>query len=148
MLPFYVSKGYKLASSILARCKGEIKMKINKEKQQKELERFFMAPNYTPVLGLTVTKNTDVEDEDYKEDEVSKMTIKQKIKGLKFKTETTLETTLKNGEKMKEKSCVELELKEGTRLIWLDGKGYILPGEKFQTLKEIREDLEYLKDLD
>lgn len=148
MLPFYVSKGYKLASSILARCKGEIKMKINKEKQQKELERFFIAPNYTPVLGLTVTKDTDIEDEDYKEDEVSKMTVKQKIKGLKFKTETTLETTLKNGEKMKEKSCVELELKEGTRLVWLDGKGYILPGEKFQTLKEIREDLEYLKDLD
>ena len=148
MLPFYVSKGYKLASSILARCKGEIKMKINKEKQQKELERFFIAPNYTPVLGLTVTKDTDIEDEDYKEDEMSKMTVKQKIKGLKFKTETTLETTLKNGEKMKEKSCVELELKEGTRLVWLDGKGYILPGEKFQTLKEIREDLEYLKDLD
>lgn len=123
-------------------------MKINKEKQQKKLERFFMAPNYTPVLGLIVTKDTDVEDEDYKEDEVSKMTVKQKIKGLKFKTETMLETTLKNGEKMKEKSCVELELKEGTRLIWLDGKGYILPGEKFQTLKEIREDIEYIKDLD
>ena len=122
-------------------------MQINKEKQQKELERFFMAPNYTPVLGLTVTKNTDVEDEEVKEDEVSKMVVKQKIKGVKFKTETTLETTLKNGEKMKEKSCVELELKEGTRLIWLEGKGYILPGEKFQTLKEIQEDIEYLKDL-
>ena len=122
-------------------------MQINKEKQQKELERFFMAPNYTPVLGLTVTKKTDIEDEEVKEDEVSKMVVKQKIKGLKFKTETTLETTLKNGEKMKEKSCVELELKEGTRLIWLEGKGYILPGEKFQTLKEIQEDIEYLKDL-
>lgn len=123
-------------------------MKINKEKQQKELERFFMAPNYTPVLGLTVTKDTDVEDEEIKQDEVSKMIIKQKIKGLKFKTETTLTTTLKNGEKMKEKSCVELDLNEGTRLIWLDGKGYILPGEHFQTLSEIKQDIEYLKDLD
>jgi hypothetical protein len=123
-------------------------MKINKEKQQKNLERFFMAPNFTPVLGLTVRKDTDVEDEEVKQDEVSTMTIKQKIKGLKFKTETTLTTTLKNGEKMKEKSCVELELNEGTRLIWLEGKGYILPGENFQTLKEIKEDIEYLKDLD
>ena len=123
-------------------------MKINKEKQQKELERFFMAPNFTPVLGLTVSKNTDVEDEEVKQDEVSTMTIKQKIKGLKFKTETTLTTTLKNGEKMKKKSCVELELNEGTRLIWLEGKGYILPAENFQTLKEIKEDIEYLKDLD
>ena len=122
-------------------------MKIDLTKQQKDLERFFIAPNYTPVLGLTVTKHTDVEDEETREDEVSKMTVKQKIKGLKFKTETTLETTLKNGEKMKEKSCVELELQEGTRLVWLEGKGYILPGENFKTLAEIREDLEYLKDL-
>jgi hypothetical protein len=123
-------------------------MQINKDKQQKELERFFMAPNYTPVLGLTVTSKTDVEDMETREDETSKMVIKQKIKGLVFKTETTLKTTLKNGEKMKEKSCVELELKEGTRLIWLEGKGYILPGENFQTLKEIKEDIEYLKDLE
>jgi hypothetical protein len=124
-----------------------LKMKIDLTKQQKDLEGFFMAPNYTPVLGLTVTKNTDVEDEEVREDEVSKMIVKQKIKGLKFKTETTLITTLKNGEKMKEKSCVELELQEGTRLVWLEGKGYILPGENFKTLAEIREDLEYLKDL-
>lgn len=123
-------------------------MEINKNKQQKKLERFFIAPNYTPVLGLTVNKDTDIEDEEVKEDEISKLTIQQKIKGLKFITETTLETTLKNGEKMKETSKVELELNEGTRLVWLEGKGYILPGEKFQTIAEIREDLEGLKDLD
>lgn len=123
-------------------------MKVNKKMQQKELERFFMAPNYTPVLGLTVTENTDVEDEEVKEDETTKIVIKQHIKGLKFTTETKMTTTLRNGEKMKEKSCVELELKPGTRLIWLEGKGYILPGENFQTLKEIREDIECLKDLE
>lgn len=122
-------------------------MEIDKNKKQKKLERFFIAPNYTSVLGLTVNENTDIEDEEIKEDEVSKLTIKQKIKGLNFITETILETTLKNGEKMKEESKVELDLKEGTRLVWLEGKGYILPGEKFQTLNEIRQDLEYLKDL-
>ena len=123
-------------------------MIIDKTKQQKKLERFFMTPNYTPVLGLTVTKNTDVEDEETKEDENSKLIVQQKIKGLKFLTVTTLETKLKNGEKMKECSTLEIELKEGTRLIWLEGKGYILPEQSFQTIKEIREDLEYLKDLD
>lgn len=122
-------------------------MKINKNKQQKELERFFMAPNYTPVLGVTVKKDTDIEDETSKVGEVSKLTVKQKIKGLIFTTETILETTLANGEKMKEHSNVQLELKEGTRLIWLEGKGYILPNEKFQSMEEIRQDLEYLKDL-
>ena len=122
-------------------------MKINKEKQQKELIRYFMAPNYTPVLGLTVTPETDIEDEEIKEDETTKIVVKQHIKGLIFKTETTMTTTLKNGEKMKEKSHVELELKEGTRLVWLEGKGYILPGENFQTLKEIKEDIESLQDL-
>lgn len=122
-------------------------MKVDKTKQQKELERFFMAPNYTPVLGLTVTPETDIEDEEIKEDETTKIVVKQHIKGLIFKTETTMTTTLKNGEKMKEKSHVELELKEGTRLVWLEGKGYILPGENFQTLKEIKEDIESLQDL-
>ena len=122
-------------------------MKVDKNKQQKELERFFMAPNYTPVLGLTVTPETDIEDEEIKEDETTKIVVKQHIKGLIFKTETTMTTTLKNGEKMKEKSHVELELKEGTRLVWLEGKGYILPGENFQTLKEIKEDIESLQDL-
>ena len=123
-------------------------MEIDKTKQQKKLERFFMAPNYTPVLGVTVKKDTDIEDEEIKEDENSKLTVKQKIKGLKFMTETTLETTLKNGEKMKEHSTVELELNEGTRLVWFEGRGYILPEESFQTIKEIRKDLDYLKDLD
>lgn len=123
-------------------------MKINKNKQQKKLERFFITPNYTPVLGLTVTKETDIEDEEHKKDEVSEAIIKQKIKGTKFITEKTLNTTLGNGTKMKEISRLELDLLEGTRLIWLEGKGYILPGESFQTLNEIREDIECLKDLD
>ncbi len=123
-------------------------MEIDKNKQQKKLERFFMAPNYTPVLGLTVSKETDVEDMTEKQDEKSKLVVKQKIKGLNFITETILETVLQNGEKMKEHSTVELELIEGTRLIWLEGKGYILPNEKFQTMGEIRKDIEYLKDID
>lgn len=123
-------------------------MEIDKNKQQKKLERFFMAPNYTSVLGLTVTKETDVEDMAEKQDEKSKLVVKQKVKGLNFITETILETVLQNGEKMKEHSTVELELIEGTRLIWLEGKGYILPNEKFQTMGEIRKDIEYLKDID
>lgn len=121
-------------------------MKIDKNKQQKKLERFFMRPNYTPVLGLTVTKDTDVEDEEIKEDEKTKATIKQTIHGTKFITEKTLETILNDGTKMKEDSRLELDVPEGTRLVWFEGQGYILPGESFNTLEEIEKDIGYLKE--
>lgn len=123
-------------------------MKINKNKQQKKLERFFMRPNWTPVLGLTVTKETDVEDEETKEDETTKINVQQKIEGTKFITEKTMTTTLQTGEAMKEESRIELDLNEGTRLIWLEGQGYIFPNEAFMTMHEIAEDVENLKDLD
>lgn len=121
-------------------------MEINKNKKQKKLERMFMCPNYTPVLALTVTKNTDVEDEEIIDDERGKKTVKQKIKGLKFITEKEMETVINNGIKMKEKTLLELDLTEGTRLIWLEGKGYILPSEQFGTIEEIEENYNYLKE--
>lgn len=123
-------------------------MEIDKTKQQKKLERYFMQPNWTPVLGLTVTSETDVEDEEHKEDETTVIDVKQKIKGTKFITEKTMTTTLESGVKMKEISSVELDLNEGTRLVWLEGKGYILTNEPFKTMQEISEDIENLKDLD
>lgn len=121
-------------------------MEIDKTKQQKKLERFFMMPNMTPVLGVTIRKDTDIEDEDEVKDEVSRKTIKQKIKGTHFITETTLETTLENGEKMKESSILEVDLNEGERLIYLPGKGYILAQEPFATIDEIVENYNYLKE--
>ena len=57
-------------------------------------------------------------------------------------------TTLANGEKMVENSSVELDLNEGTRLIWIEGKGYILTSEAFKTLAEIQEDINNLKPLE
>lgn len=123
-------------------------MEIDKTKQQKKLERFFMSPNWTPVLGLTVTKDTDVEDEETTSDEVTKIVVRQKVKGTTFMTEKIMTTTLQNGERMKEVSNVEVELNEGTRLIWLEGKGYVFPNEAFKTMHEIAEDIENLKDLD
>ncbi len=121
-------------------------MEVNKNKKQKKLERMFMCPNYTPVLALTVTKNTDVEDEEIIDDERGKKTVKQKIKGLKFITEKEMETVINNGIKMKEKTLLELDLTEGTRLIWFEGKGYILPSEQFGTIEEIEENYNYLKE--
>ena len=121
-------------------------MEIDKTKQQKKLERFFMLPNYTPVLGVTVTPETDIEDQEEKKDDNGTIIIKQKIKGLNFIIEEELETVLENGETLKSFSKREIELKEGTRLIWLEGKGYILPSEKFGTIEEIIENYNCLKE--
>lgn len=49
---------------------------------------------------------------------------------------------------MKEQATVELDLNEGTRLIWLEGKGYIFANEPFKSLSEIQEDIDNLKSLD
>lgn len=121
-------------------------MEIDKTKQQKKLERFFMAPNYTPVLGLTVTPDTDIEDEEVKTDDNGKIVIKQKIKGLNFIIEEEMNTVLQSGEIIKSFTKREIELKEGTRLIWIEGKGYILPSEQFATIEEITENYNYLKE--
>lgn len=79
---------------------------------------------------------------------MTKIVIQQKIKGTNFRTEKTMTTKLEDGTKMTEVSSVELELAEGTRLIWLEGKGYIYPSEEFKTMHEIAEDVENLKSLD
>lgn len=123
-------------------------MEIDKTKKQKKLERYFIRPIWEPVLGLTITKDTDVEDEEVKENETTKILVQQKIKGTKFITEKTMTTTLNNDVPMTETSRVELDLPEGTRLVWLEGKGYILPNEPFVTMHEIEEDVKNLLDLD
>ena len=47
--------------------------------------------------------------------------------------------------KIKEYSKLEVDLKVGTRLLWQDGQGYILPDFEPRTVDEVKEDLECLK---
>ena len=39
-----------------------------------------------------------------------------------------------------------IEVPEGTRLIWIDGQGYILPDFEVKTTKEIIEDMDCIKE--
>ena len=121
-------------------------MKINKEKQQKKLEKKYMMPNFQYVLALTVTKDTDVEDEEIVEDETGKKTIRQTIHGTKFVTETCMKVKLDDGTMMNEEARVELDVPEGTVLIWLEGRGYIKTNEQFASIEEIMENYNYLKE--
>lgn len=103
------------------------------------VESFVMKPYLQPFLGVTVTKDTDIDD--ITEDG----TTHQIIKGTTFITETTKETE-KDNVKIKEESKLTVEVPEGTVLVYQPNQGYILPDIPFTTLDAVREDLGLLVD--
>lgn len=123
-------------------------MEINKEKQQKELERFFMAPSLRPFLGVTLTEDTDIEDEFEMTSEDGKhhRKVQQKIKGTQLITEIEYTEELEGGMSLKEEVRTTYNLAVGMRLIWEQGQGYMALQEGFQTLEEIEENYKLLKE--
>ena len=110
-----------------------------KLKPQENVERFMIKPHYGLFLGLTVTKDTDVEDE------TEDGKVHQTIKGTTFTT-IKKDTIEKDGVKIEENSKLVVEVPEGTRLIWIDGQGYILPDFEVKTTKEVIEDMDCIKE--
>ena len=104
-------------------------------------ESFIMQPLLQPVLGVTVTKDTDIDD--ITEDGTSH----QIIKGTTFITEVNRESE-KDNVKIKEESKLTVEVPEGTILVYQPGHGYVLPDYPFITLDDLREDLKELVDKD
>ena len=49
-------------------------------------------------------------------------------------------------EKIEEDSKLVVEVPEGTRLIWIEGQGYILPDFEVKTTKEVIEDMNCIKE--
>lgn len=103
------------------------------------VETFVIAPSYQPLLGVTISKDTDIDD--ITEDG----TIHQIIKGTTFITEVNKEYEASEV-KVKESSRLEMELKEGMILIYSPGEGYIIPSVPVKTLDQVREDLSLLVD--
>lgn len=110
-----------------------------KLKPQEKVERFMIKPHYGLFLGVTVGKDTDIEDE------TEDGTIHQTIKGTIFTT-IKKEEREKNGMKIIENSKLIVELQEGTRLIWIEGQGYIVPDFEVKSTKEVIEDMECIKE--
>ena len=110
-----------------------------KLKPQEKVERFMMKPHYGLFLGVTVTKDTDIEDE------ADEGKVHQTIKGTTFTT-VKKDTIEKDGVKVTEESKLIVEVPEGTRLIWIDGQGYILPDFEVKTTKEVIEDMDCIKE--
>ena len=115
--------------------------KFRGKKPQKDVARLMIKPPYGLMLGVTVNKNTDIDDvtEDGK--------VHQTIKGTTFTTEKKDEYE-KDGIKVKENSKLIVEVPEGTRLVWIDGQGYILPDFEPKTVTEVKDDLACLVDKD
>lgn len=111
-----------------------------KLKPQEKIERFMIKPHYGLFLGVTVDKNTDIEDE------TEDGKVHQTIKGTTF---TTIKKDLieKDGLKIEEESKLVVEVSEGTRLVWIEGQGYIVPDFEPKTTKEVIEDMECIKEL-
>ena len=110
-----------------------------KLKPQENVERFMIKPHYGLFLGLTVNKDTDVEDE------TEDGKVHQTIKGTTFTT-IKKEIIEKDGVKIEEDSKLVVEVPEGTRLIWIEGQGYILPDFEVKTTKEVIEDMNCIKE--
>lgn len=108
-------------------------------KPQEEVERFMIKPHYGLFLGVTVTKDTDIEDE------TEDGKVHQIIKGTTFTT-IKKESIEKDGVKISEDSKLTVEVPEGTRLVWVEGQGYILPDFEPKTTKEVIDDMECIKD--
>ena len=129
-------------------------MEINKDKKQKKLETKYLAPNFRPFLALTITEDTDIEDEFAleSEDKTQRKTVQQKIKTdpetkmATFITELKYEQQIDETKGMREDSTITYVLPVGTVLIWEEGTGYIVAEQGFQSLEEIEESIKYLKE--
>lgn len=111
--------------------------KIKGKKPQDKVERFLVSPHYSPLFGLTVTKETDIDDV------ANDGKVHQTIKDLVFTT-ILKDKVEAQGCEIEEDSKLTIKLKEGTRLIWTEDKGYILPDFEPVTRAEIKEQLDYL----
>lgn len=110
------------------------------KKPQKELIRFMIKPQYYQFLGLVVNKDTDIDDV------TNDGKVHQTIKNNVFTTIIVDEKEI-DGMKIKENSKISIELKEGTRLIWIDEKGYVLPEYQVISVAEAKNDLEAIEDI-
>lgn len=111
-------------------------------KKQEKIEKFIIAPSTHLFFGVTVDKNTDIEDDIILPDNAGK--IHQKIKDLVLTTEVERTTNECNIE-TQEKTILKQKLVEGIKLIWGEDTGYIIPPYKMRSVEEAIEDLEAVR---
>ena len=103
-------------------------------------ELFIIKPNLRQFYGRTVTKETKF-DEKTEDGEVH-----QTLENLILTTEINKESEF-DGIKSMEYSKLIQELKEGTKLIWDEKEGYIIPNVPVYKLKDLEEEIKDVKEV-
>lgn len=99
------------------------------------MQKFIRKPSIDMYAGIKVSKDTKL---DYENENV-----KQKLEDLVFHSVTVV-----NGENYESVYDTTINLKEGDVLIFEEeGRGYIMPVEKFVTVAEAAEELNCIKDI-
>ncbi len=111
-------------------------------KPQEKVERYIIAPQTRLYLGVKVTKDIEIVDEEKTEYGIIHQTIKDLV----------LTTTIKRksnayGIETEENSTLTQKLQEGTVLVWLEGRGYVIPEMRVCTVDEAINDLQVLKEI-
>lgn len=106
----------------------------------KNMEFFTAKPNLHQVYGRTVTK--ELEFDEYTESK----SVHQIMKDCVLTTEIHNESEF-NGIKTVEYSKLIQTIPEGTRLIWNEQAGYIIPNVQVCTLEELEEDIKDIKNV-
>lgn len=106
----------------------------------KNMEFFTAKPNLHQVYGRTVTK--ELEFDEYTDDKSIHQTMKDCILITEIHNESEY-----NGIKTIENSKLEQTIPEGTRLIWNEKVGYIIPNVPVCTLEELKKEIEEFKNV-
>lgn len=121
---------------------GGSKMSRSNLNKQKKVEKYIISPSTHLFLGLTVKKDTYIEDELKLPNK--RGTIHQIIKDL------TLTTIINRkwkecGIETEEKSKLVQKVPEGIILIWGEDTGYIIPNYKMKSVEGAIEDLNAIR---
>lgn len=119
-------------------------MSDGKLKKQEKVERFIISPSTHLFLGVTVKKDTYIEDEIVLPNE--KGTIHQIIKNLELTTIINKKTN-EYGIETVENSKLVQKLPENFVLVWGEDTGYVIPPYRMKSVKEAMEDLDAIKDV-
>lgn len=113
-------------------------------RKQEKVEKFIISPSMRLFLGVTVKKDTYIEDELVLPNDMGK--IHQVIKDLKLTT--VIKKKSKEYEiETEESSKLVQEIPENMILIWGEDTGYIIPPYRMKKVSEAIEDLEAIKDV-
>ena len=104
------------------------------------MEFFTAKPNLHQVYGRTVTK--ELEFDEYTENKAVHQTMKDCVLTTEIHNESEF-----NGIKTIEDSKLMQIIPEGTRLIWNEQAGYIIPNVQVCTLEELVEDIKDIKNV-